>query len=755
MALEVVWLAAVVLVPLVFAPPGSMLSITQLPKVALLRTAVGLMAMLWAVEWALAAGVGPRWPRPGLAPLRRWLAEEPTRWVILLAMVFLGANLLSTLFSASWRVSLWGKTPGGDGYALYTVLCYGLLFLVVATHLKTRRQLWRLVGAVVASGVLVGLVGTLQHYGADVYNLSEELRQSATLGNPIFAGQFLVLTIVVTLAAAMAGPPGWRRRWLAGAWAVALGVQVAALAFTLSRGSWIGLLMALALLGLAVPVLLGRRSVRSVAVVAGPAALVTLVLLLLPGSATVESKPSVTAVTAVTVRAATIPTVIVDTGLGGRLRIWEGSSRLLVGQSWFDFGQDRLSPLRPVLGYGPELFSYVFLLESPSELHLASPKFYDYAHNHYLHEGVELGAVGLLSFLGLLGAVFVLGVRGLRRGGDSHPMTRRWLTLGVLAAMAGWAVAAVVGIPRIGDLTLFWTLLALFVAMPRVFAPGEVEEEAPPPASDRRPRAAWRRRAASVQLPLGRLFIALAAVVLLGTFTWVKSVNYVVASTSAADALDALEVGRTDDSLRLIDRSVGLAPDVALYHLQRAAILQGYAEGTDSAEAGIPYAEQAHESNLRAWRLNPLSGQTTQAVAVSAMELARRGQEARREEAAQLFARLTAAMPHNFRAYELAAHALWLLGDPQRALVEVERSLALTGDDSKGARSHLLRGFFLGELERMEEAAASMERALELGLIGRNDRSEAHRFLARVYGELGDDERAELHLEAYRQLAGE
>ncbi len=309
-----------------------------------------------------------------------------------------------------------------------------------------------------ASGVLVGLVGTLQNYGADLYDLSAESRQSATLGNPVFAGQFLVLTIVVTLAAAMAGPPGWRERWLGGAWAVALGVQASALAFALSRGSWIGLLVALALLGLAVPVLLGRRGVRNVAVVAGPAALVTLVMLLVPGA------PSVTA------RAATIPKAIVDTGLGGRLPIWEGSSRLLAGQSWSDFERDRLSPLRPVLGYGPKLFSYVFLLETPAELHRESPQFYDYAHNHYLHEGVELGVVGLLTFLGLLGAVFVVGARGLRRDGDAHPVARKWLTLGVLAALAGWAVAAVVGIPRIGDLTLFWTLLALFAAMPRAFA---------------------------------------------------------------------------------------------------------------------------------------------------------------------------------------------------------------------------------------------------------------------------------------------
>ena len=63
--MEVLWLGTVLLVPLVFAPPGSMLSVTQLPKVALLRIAVGLLAMAWVVEWALAVAPRPKPPWRG------------------------------------------------------------------------------------------------------------------------------------------------------------------------------------------------------------------------------------------------------------------------------------------------------------------------------------------------------------------------------------------------------------------------------------------------------------------------------------------------------------------------------------------------------------------------------------------------------------------------------------------------------------------------------------------------------------------
>jgi hypothetical protein len=41
----------------------------------------------------------------------------------------------------------------------------------VATHLKTTPQLWRLMGAVIASGMLVGFYAGLQFYGLDPFGV--------------------------------------------------------------------------------------------------------------------------------------------------------------------------------------------------------------------------------------------------------------------------------------------------------------------------------------------------------------------------------------------------------------------------------------------------------------------------------------------------------------------------------------------------------------------------------------------------------
>ena len=192
LALEALWLLVVVLMPLVFlgrtfGAGSSVLGSFELPKIVLLRVLVGSMVALWLFEWGLRVRSRPRppitttpnekvWafqPRLWVGRLRRWLYAEPTRWLTLAVGFFLGTTLLSTAFSASFSVSLWGEVPGQDSYSTYTTIAYVLLFAVIATHLKTSSQLWRLLGAIVVMGVLIAGYAVLQNYGRDFLDLME------------------------------------------------------------------------------------------------------------------------------------------------------------------------------------------------------------------------------------------------------------------------------------------------------------------------------------------------------------------------------------------------------------------------------------------------------------------------------------------------------------------------------------------------------------------------------------------------------
>jgi hypothetical protein len=266
-AIEALWLLTVFLVPLAFfgqdyAKSETIIAYVEVPKVALLRTLVGLMAVLWLIDWGLhgAPSVGSSFrlttlrvlPAQWLTWLKNVMRGHPHRWLFLAVGFYVGTTLLSTALSGSFRVSLWGEVPGQDGYAAYTVAAYVILFTMIATRLKSRPQLFRLLAAIVAMGVLISGYAVLQHHGHDFLDLSEQTggRVTSFMGNRIFAAA-VMMTITVTAAAVVIAlfnvpeknhpAPNFlfsRLPFLAvlTAGAIALAVQFLGLIFTLSRG---------------------------------------------------------------------------------------------------------------------------------------------------------------------------------------------------------------------------------------------------------------------------------------------------------------------------------------------------------------------------------------------------------------------------------------------------------------------------------------------------------------------------------------
>ena len=111
-SIEALWLLTVVLVPLAFlgrsegqnfyAVSEAVIGYVEVPKIALLRTLVGLMAILWLIEWGIQARRPPTSPNESegfwlrstaLIPrLIGWLRGRPIRWLILAVWFFLGTT---------------------------------------------------------------------------------------------------------------------------------------------------------------------------------------------------------------------------------------------------------------------------------------------------------------------------------------------------------------------------------------------------------------------------------------------------------------------------------------------------------------------------------------------------------------------------------------------------------------------------------------------------------------------------------------
>ena len=549
-ALESLWLLTIVLVPLAFLGRSygewsSVIGSFELPKIVLLRTLVGLMAAFWLVEWGLSGGFPLRistnresWrirPAVWLSGARNWLRTRPTRWVIVAAAIFLATTLLSTILSASWRVSLWGDVPGQDSYSAYTVAAYVLLFAIIATHLKTSSQMWRLIGAIVLMGVLVAGYAVLQHYGHDFLDLMEppgKTRTSSTLGNPIFAGSVLLMTIPISLVAVSATIKEPLRTakfwWKQSLWALVLTVQSMGIIFTLSRGPWFGTILAVAALLIMAGVFVGWRTFARVALAIALAAGLTTVLILLLAHTETEAV-SASAVEDVRSRITDLSRGAGGGGVGNRVEIWKGSWQLMTQHPWFEFDDLSLSPLRPIIGYGPELFRSAYFLESPPIGEGLLPHEVAHAHNYFIHQVVELGILGLLSSLGIFVALFLVGSRWLLREWQSLSTIHKLVLIGLLAALGGRLLEQMVGVARVSDLTISWVLLAVFVALPAsIHNPDSITN---PQGPQRRPRASSRplARPRSGTVPRephfqwqfsGRLVLVAFIILGIGSMTW-------------------------------------------------------------------------------------------------------------------------------------------------------------------------------------------------------------------------------------------
>ena len=500
-AMELLWLLTAFLVPITFISPESMANGFEVPKVTLYRSLVGMICALWLIEGGLnRQRILDALPQLSMGRAKEWLLSQPTRIVLVAAWAMLAGHLVSTLLSSSIPISLWGREPAADGASFYNTFSHFMLFLVLSTHLRTPRQLWRLFSAVIASGLLVGLYAALQFYELDPFGI--QLIGGgivSSLGNPIFVGAFLLMVAPMTMALALRSPgsltsPVWTVLGITGLTTLMLGM-----AYTQSRGPWVGLTAAIFVFLLLVLMAAGwRASLRTLLMTAAAIGFTAAIVTLFPspsgraplspralsvGSAVVSALSSefpndggegpsgdgVENPSGIVAKLAgrSTPSAIPNT-METRLLLWKGSVKLALDRPWFQ-PEDRPLPLTTHLfGYGPEFFQYLFPLIHPQELSHLNIGFIYYgareAHNNMLHRWVETGFFGLASYLLLLGAVAVMGIRLIRDDGTT--LSQRLPTVAVLASVAGRSVEQLAGIPHLTDEALFWTLIGVLVAAP-------------------------------------------------------------------------------------------------------------------------------------------------------------------------------------------------------------------------------------------------------------------------------------------------
>ena len=332
-------------------------------------------------------------------------------------------------------------------------------FLLVLFCLRSRGDLMRLLGALLATGLLVAFLSLAQYFffrDRLVLETSNILRVHAAYGSANDVGLLLDYVLPIGLALAVAKIPGsigalksWQFRALAIALCLPL---VLVLYLSQSHGAWMAIVAAILFIAI---FSIHDRKVLIVGallflIVSGLAFAVfhtRIISFLLDSHVNVQGISTATK----------------------RLYLWKTALNMIHDSPWFGYGMDNwlCHYSRNTVCYIPGLKHYWILIDpvthAPTGL-MDEPDL-SHPHNVFLHVWVSIGVFGLLAFIVLLVLFFWLFIRvlsHLRLTESDHNLLLQGMIIGIGAAMFAALVQGQVDSSFLEqDLAFcFWTLVA-------------------------------------------------------------------------------------------------------------------------------------------------------------------------------------------------------------------------------------------------------------------------------------------------------
>ena len=584
----------VLLVPLLVNPFGC--RFYELPKVAFFRFAVLLLLTAWLV-----ARINLRGSIAG--SLRKLLARP----LVLPALLFAFAHVLSTITSVAPHLSIWGSYLRVHG--ILNVLCYAIFFLLIILNLRTARQLEQLITVALLASLPVAFYGVLQRSGIDPLFPGKDYssRVISTIGNPIFLGAYLIMVIplalgrlLVSLRALLGGGQlaSSRRSQLLEVigYASLLVLQLGCLLYTKSRGPWFGLLSGAVLFAVLVALRHRIRRLLFIAVVAGVGLVVLLAALNLPNTPLepFTESPYLSRLVFSDELAAGTGTEWV------RLFIWQGTLELIKSNPNIGFTPDPLRPLRLFIGYGPETMEVVFPQVDPPGLAYVEAReaIVDRAHNELLDLVVTTGVLGLLAFLLLMGCFFYYGISLLRRARSFNTQVS---LIALLSAMFAHLVEAQFGILLPSAELLLWLYLALVSAM--CIAETTSAEQESMDFVDSPPAEASTNNANRL-----RSVVSLLVVCVIPLFASYSNINLFLADVHLRRGIEFRNARQYTESIAAYDRAIQVFPLEPRFYQYKAATYYELAQSIadNEVEARGQLLKAGVEALAKALEIQPL-----------------------------------------------------------------------------------------------------------------------------------------------------
>ena len=292
----------------------------------------------------------------------------------------IGVLFLATIFGISPYKSFWSSMERMEGFWQYWH--YFLYFLILAGTFKEKKDWFRLAFVSIGASLIVSIYSVLQILGKlDVHQGDDRI--DATMGNATYLAMYLVFHIFLLayISIQMKASKIWIRLI-----PLALAVFEFFIVYkTATRGALLGFLAGVFIFGL-VNAIWSKGLVRKISVFGlGITILIPIIFFLVKDSSFVKDSDVLTRFASISLS---------ETTTQSRFIIWN-----MALQAWQD---------RPILGWGPESFVYIFSKYYNSELWRQEPWF-DRAHNVFLDWLTSAGIIGFIAYFALFGsAIFVL-----------------------------------------------------------------------------------------------------------------------------------------------------------------------------------------------------------------------------------------------------------------------------------------------------------------------------------------------------------
>jgi len=739
-------LGALFIIPLVFSYFKIVAVFSEL-KIVTLHLAAGSIAILWLWQLVFRRLNSRDAPNNRFNwDLLRWAGRNPAHWALVGAAVWAFAQVASTLLSPLPVISFFGGDEARSGYNLYDSISLLVLFLSVALRFRTRRSLELLAYTLIASGTIAAAFGIAQHFGWDpIGNNAGRTRVIASFGNTLNFGAYMVMTIPATLAMVYGNQKN--RGVLLAIIVGALGLQLAGLWFSGGRGPFVGAAASIGTFFIIAAAIGSWRSVAKSAAVLAFSAVVAAVIIALPspqGDVGLERVRSIGSSFSGTSGASTD----IRGGLAGRFNIW--GSTLNLATRWYVPIEEPVanSVLRPVFGFGPDMFIYSFPFAGKPQTNLA---ILDHAHNFELQVLMENGFVGLLGFVAFTGllviAVFAIvrRFRSTRRGIDHTGI----LIIALLPALIGKLVELQTGVPRVSDLAmtfaLFGAAIALYEIVNRQLA-SDSEESSDVRATGSSSLALT----ASNQTALAATLLAavLATAVLLTIFVgW--DMRRLSASASLARGHDHPEL---ETRAQVWADAQAQAPERESFtHAlsEQYVLVAKEQRALGNEEEAMRLILTGRELLLAYEKRDPFEWDAQIGLSKITATLVEWGNLEYAQELADRSRRIVELYPSYPSLVGTAATAMTSLGLHELAIEYADMVIAVEESTQPWSKAWYARGRALFELGREDEAIATLITATEKQ-PGAEGALLSHQVLAQIYSLRGETEFAEMH----RELGG-